>query len=323
MKENWEINWKDYYQILQVHPLAEAEIITAAYRKLADKYHPDHNPGNEQWANDKFKQINNAYEIIGNNEKRKLYHSAYLQRTGFNSSNSAFPPYSQQIKPKPEVNPTIIRFEGVIPGEVRRDTFIVKNSGGPYSKVWISNPNSWINIMRQKPLSDTGKLPLLVEIEAKGNEWGKTYIGNIIVKIDDVETNIRVELTTSPKTEQPNKEEWDGRDNSEGKSGVNFNGTFYERYRLGKSLMDNETQTPFKTCKGCGVKNGEYHKPGCIYEICPICHVWLTTCDHKTLFPSTNQASDYSREQKYETKQTEEYRKKTTRKSVAPRVGWI
>ena len=38
-----EDHWKDYYQILQVHLCAEQEIITAAYRKLADKYHPDHN----------------------------------------------------------------------------------------------------------------------------------------------------------------------------------------------------------------------------------------------------------------------------------------
>ena len=60
MKENWEDHWKDYYQILQVHLCAEQEIITAAYRKLADKYHPDHNPGKEAWANEKFKGINEA-----------------------------------------------------------------------------------------------------------------------------------------------------------------------------------------------------------------------------------------------------------------------
>jgi len=80
MKENWEINWKDYYQILQVHPSAEQEIITAAYRKLADKYHPDHNPSKQQWANEKFKEINGAYEILSDVEKRKQYDSFYSNK---------------------------------------------------------------------------------------------------------------------------------------------------------------------------------------------------------------------------------------------------
>ena len=81
MKENWENHWKDYYQILQVHPSAEQEIITAAYRKLADKYHPDHNRGKEQWANEKFKEINEAYEILGNINKREYYDKYYSSKT--------------------------------------------------------------------------------------------------------------------------------------------------------------------------------------------------------------------------------------------------
>jgi curved DNA-binding protein CbpA len=80
MNESWENHWKDYYQILQVHPSAEQEIITAAYRKLADKYHPDHNPDRQQWANEKFKEIGAAYETLGNAEKRKYYQEEWLRR---------------------------------------------------------------------------------------------------------------------------------------------------------------------------------------------------------------------------------------------------
>jgi len=47
--------------------------IKKAYRKLAMQYHPDRNPGKEQWANDKFKEINEAYGVLGDPQKRKQY----------------------------------------------------------------------------------------------------------------------------------------------------------------------------------------------------------------------------------------------------------
>ena len=217
MKENWEINWKDYYQILQVHPSAEPEIIKINYHTLR-KYHPDFNPGKEKWANEKFKEINEAYAILSDTEKRKRYDSAYSQRMkGHDTSVPPTPPPAPHrpatppIKPKPEINPTTIRFTDMIPGETRKDTFLLKNSGGHYSKIWMSkefyNPNSWLNIVSQKPLYGTGKLPLLVEIEVKGDDWGKTYLDDIIVKLDDVETTVRVELRTRVKIEQANQSE--------------------------------------------------------------------------------------------------------------------
>jgi len=75
MRENWELHWKDYYAILQIHPLAEAEVVRGAYTKLAHKYHPDTNNANK--TSDKIKDINEAFEIIGNPEKRGRYYVAY------------------------------------------------------------------------------------------------------------------------------------------------------------------------------------------------------------------------------------------------------
>ena len=63
---------KDYYQILGVTRGADEKEIKAAYRKLARKYHPDVNP-NDKTAEAKFKEMSNAYEVIGDPEKRKLY----------------------------------------------------------------------------------------------------------------------------------------------------------------------------------------------------------------------------------------------------------
>ena len=64
---------KDYYQILGIARNASDEEIKKAYRKLAMKYHPDRNQGNENWANDKFKEINEAYGVLGDPQKRRQY----------------------------------------------------------------------------------------------------------------------------------------------------------------------------------------------------------------------------------------------------------
>jgi molecular chaperone DnaJ len=63
---------KDYYTILGLSRDATEKDIKTAYRKLARKYHPDVNPGNKA-AEEKFKEINQAYEVISDVEKRKKY----------------------------------------------------------------------------------------------------------------------------------------------------------------------------------------------------------------------------------------------------------
>jgi curved DNA-binding protein len=64
---------KDYYGILGVSRNASDTDIKKAYRKLAMQYHPDRNPGKEKWANEKFKEINEAYGVLGDPQKRKQY----------------------------------------------------------------------------------------------------------------------------------------------------------------------------------------------------------------------------------------------------------
>ena len=67
------MNFKDYYAILGVPKNAAEKDIKSAYRKLARKWHPDANPKNPKEAEEKFKEIAEAYEVLGDPEKRKKY----------------------------------------------------------------------------------------------------------------------------------------------------------------------------------------------------------------------------------------------------------
>jgi DnaJ-class molecular chaperone len=66
------VEFKDYYKTLGVSKTATDKELKAAYRKLARKHHPDVNPG-DKGAEAKFKEINEAYEVLGDPEKRKKY----------------------------------------------------------------------------------------------------------------------------------------------------------------------------------------------------------------------------------------------------------
>ena len=78
MRHSWEIHWKDYYKILQVHPTASQEIIRAAYQRLARQYHPDSNQETSSAA--RMAEINEAYDVLGNIDIRRLYHPVWLQK---------------------------------------------------------------------------------------------------------------------------------------------------------------------------------------------------------------------------------------------------
>ncbi len=66
------MDYKDYYKTLGINKNASQDEIKKAYRKLARKYHPDANP-NDKKAEEKFKEVSEAYEVLGDPEKRKQY----------------------------------------------------------------------------------------------------------------------------------------------------------------------------------------------------------------------------------------------------------
>jgi DnaJ-class molecular chaperone len=87
---------KDYYQILGVPDNASQEDIRRAFRRLAFQHHPDTNPGNEKQAGEKFKEINEAYGVLGDKAKRQQYDFARKgQFAGYGAGYQGFQ-YSQQ-----------------------------------------------------------------------------------------------------------------------------------------------------------------------------------------------------------------------------------
>ncbi len=72
---------KDYYRILGVLNSVNQEEIKSAFRKLAFKHHPDTNPGNEKQAEEKFKEINEAYGVLADKDKRQQYD--FIRRNPF------------------------------------------------------------------------------------------------------------------------------------------------------------------------------------------------------------------------------------------------
>lgn len=83
-------NVRNYYEILGVNPNAPSNEIKRAYRTLAIKYHPDRNPGNKA-AEEKFKDINEAYEILSDQTRRAQYDQSRTRRGAGKKNNNANP----------------------------------------------------------------------------------------------------------------------------------------------------------------------------------------------------------------------------------------
>ncbi|MFC7444910.1 DnaJ domain-containing protein [Mesoflavibacter profundi] len=91
------MEYKDYYKILGVDKNVTPKDIKKAYRKLAAKYHPDKNP-NDKTAEAKFKEINEANEVLSNPEKREKYDTLGANWQAYEQAGGDWKHYANQQK---------------------------------------------------------------------------------------------------------------------------------------------------------------------------------------------------------------------------------
>lgn len=201
--------WRDYYEILGISQDADLKEIKKARNACALLYHEDKIGGlpdfARQKAEAKMKEINEAYEILSDPDKRKRYDSEWLQRkAGTNGSQQSGG--SKAMKPQPRVDPAFISFKDIAPGTMLTCSFIVYNDGGPFAKFYVDPPSpplSWIRIAGAKSISSE-QFPLQVEIEVEGKDWGKTHSTVLKVRMDDQETEVKIRLQTKSEPIQTN-----------------------------------------------------------------------------------------------------------------------
>jgi hypothetical protein len=190
---------EDYYEILQVHQLAEPEVIEAAYKKLAQKYHPDVNKSPA--AMERMKKINEAHDVLGDALRRKDYdsHRGHSRTT---PPRPKEPPAPAKQRPLLKVMPRHIRFKDLDYSQCKATHFDISNIGGPYTGYSLGADRlpQWLEITGIEKLGSQS-LPARVHIKASGQFVGTQYDCVIPVRIENAEsdcadeTQVRIEVS--------------------------------------------------------------------------------------------------------------------------------
>ena len=192
---------KDYYQILGIKKNATPEEVREAYLYWANVLHPDRMlkmPEHVRMkAQDDLKKVNEAYSVLSDLRMRAQYDRR--MSTSADIKTSSYQQARARVEPMAEVYPKIIFLDSKKPRAKQKGTFFIRNVGGECSKILISNPDKWIKIVKAKSLYPDKKLPMQVDIEAKAPDRGKTVTSEIRVRLDQVETSIKIEIHTRAK----------------------------------------------------------------------------------------------------------------------------
>ncbi|MBI2305305.1 MAG: J domain-containing protein [Chloroflexi bacterium] len=212
MREQWDLEWKDYYAILQISRKAEPEVIEAAYNRLARKYHPDVNRGPD--ANRRMLEFNEAFEVLSDARRKESYDAAWDYKMGASSTPKTPPrpkppPPPKPPKPKVEIDPPAIELRDLPKGDSPIIAFVIKNSGGPWTSLGVCiprdpkhpkyDPHHWLSMYSSEALYPPSKLPLRVrlKVETAGLREGLLHHAEVIVSLDDETAKVDVSVTVA------------------------------------------------------------------------------------------------------------------------------
>lgn len=192
------MEWKDYYAILgDVGPDSSKEDIKKQYWYKANILAPDKNgklhERMRQKAEEDFKKVNAAWEVLSDPEEKRKYDIEWAKR----KAGTQKPP---SPKPVPVTDPPTIVLD-LASGEIKRTSFIIRNIGGPCNKVQVelSQPDTWVRVLGYARVSSSSAFPLKAEIEAKAGNPGRPHVQYVRIRLDAEETQVRIEIQTKPE----------------------------------------------------------------------------------------------------------------------------
>jgi hypothetical protein len=180
----------DYYEILQVHPKAEPEVIEAAYRRLVRLYHPDVSRLPD--AEERMREINVAYEVLSDPQRRHAYDAARNGRAREPARDGA-PSSPQHALPiEIEVQPRVLSFGQVTPGEPARATVRVRvRSARPWRGRAVAGPD-WLHV--EPAAFNASPAELRVTASTVGLRPQSAYQGRVVIEIDTARHEVPVSL---------------------------------------------------------------------------------------------------------------------------------
>lgn len=194
---------QNFYEVLGVVPNATDNQIKDAYIFKANILHPDRLSGISErirvQAEAEMKRVNEAYSTLS---KPKL-RAEYDKKTGIKQLNHQ-PQTGKRTKvfegnPKPELFPNTIKISKSLPFIKHQFSIFLKNAGGDFNKMVISQIPGWLEVVKMKSLDGNAKLPMRIDFEAIGVKWGQKYSCIFEVRLDDIPSKINIELSMSRK----------------------------------------------------------------------------------------------------------------------------